>query len=128
MIRVEVSNMNLIMSSRELFLILDDCKKRFESINQKPEKTEELFYQDVKPMFELALDKVQMWKPLAEEWVKMNKPKYIHSAQIDSTIDNIEQIVLQSFYKDINKQRFHNLYNSVEYVLSSILSEIECSQ
>lgn len=117
--------MNLIMSSRAILLILEDCKQRFESIKQKPEKTEELFYQDVKPTFELILNKVEIWKPLAEDWVKVNKPKYIHSAQIESTIDNIEQIVLQSFYKDINKQRFHNLYNSVEYVMSSILNEIE---
>ncbi|WP_226666821.1 DUF1798 family protein [Metabacillus litoralis] len=116
--------MNLIMLSRELLLLLEDCKKRFELLKEKPEKTEDLFFREVKPAFDLASEKIKDWKPEADQWVKINKPKYIHSAQIDSTIDNIEQVVLQSFYKDINKQRFNNLHNSVEYVLKSILNEI----
>jgi hypothetical protein len=117
--------MELIMFSRELLQLLDDCKVRFEKIKQKPEKTESLFYNEVKPAFEMVMNQATKWKPLAEAWVKEHKPKYIHLSQIESTIDNIEQIVLQSFYKDVNNQRFHNLHNSVEYIIDSILAEIK---
>ncbi|MGM0873950.1 MAG: DUF1798 family protein [Bacillota bacterium] len=117
--------MKLIISSKELLQLMDDCKVRFELINQKPEKTEALFFNEVKPTFELVMNHVKAWKPLAEEWIKEQKPKYIHLSQIESTIDNIEQVIMQSFYKDVNNQRFHNLHHSVEYIINSILTEID---
>lgn len=117
--------MKLIMFSKVLLQLIDDCKVRFELINQKPEKTEARFYNEVKPTFELVMNHANAWKPLAQAWVKKQKPKYIHLSQIESTIDNIEQVVLQSFYKDVNNQRFHNLHHSVEYIVNSILTEID---
>lgn len=125
MIRSEVTFMNLISTSKDLLQQINESKDRFEKIIQKPEKTEALFYNEVRPAFELVMNQANKWKPLAEAWVKNRKPKYIHLSQIESTIENIEQIVLQSFYKDINKQRFHNLHHSVEYIIKSILAEID---
>jgi hypothetical protein len=116
--------MRLIISSKELLQLMNECKARFEALDQKPEKTEALFYNKVQPTFELVMNHANTWKPLAEAWVKDNKPKYIHLSQIESTIENIEQVVLQSFYKDVNNQRFHNLHYSVEYIVNSILTEI----
>ncbi|MCM3652076.1 DUF1798 family protein [Metabacillus litoralis] len=117
--------MELKMTSKELLQLLTNCKERFELVNTKPEKTEALFYDEVKPTFEKIMNQANAWKPLAEAWVKEQKPKYVHLSQIESTLDNIEQVVLQSFYKDVNKQRFHNLHHSVEYIVNSILAEIE---
>ena len=117
--------MELIISSKQLLELMDDCKARFEGRNQKPEKTESLFYNEVRPMYESVMNLAKNWKPLAEAWLVENKPKYIHKAQIESTIENIEQVVLQSFYKDINNQRFHNLHHSVEYIITSILVAIK---
>ncbi len=116
---------SLIISSHQLLQLLTDCKQRFESLHEKPEKTEAYFFEHVKPNFELIMGKTNGWEPLALEWVKEEKPKYIHHSQIESTMENIEQVVLQSFYKDINKQRFHNLHNSVEYLLNCIIDGIE---
>ncbi|MGM7721962.1 DUF1798 family protein [Metabacillus sp. Hm71] len=115
--------MNLLMLSNELLQLINDCKQRFEGFEKKPEKTEEYFFRKVKPAFELGMDKAKQWQSFAEAWVKEKKPKYIHLTQIESTIEHIEQIILQSYYKDINNQRFHNLYNSVEYILRSIQTE-----
>ncbi|KKI88749.1 hypothetical protein WQ54_30025 [Bacillus sp. SA1-12] len=115
--------MNLFMLSNELLQLINDCKERFEGLEKKPEKTEEYFFTKVKPAFEFGMNKAKLWESLAEAWVKEQKPKYIHLTQIESAIEHIEQIILQSFYNDINNQRFHNLYNSIEYILKSILSE-----
>jgi Mg2+ and Co2+ transporter CorA len=112
------------MSSKKLLQHMNECRDRFEKTILKPEKTEALFYKEVRPKFELVMNHANIWKPLAEAWVKEQQPKYIHLSQIESTIDNIEQIVLQSFYKDVNKQRFHNLHHSVEYIIKSIVSEL----
>ncbi|MDQ0225148.1 hypothetical protein CHH83_20035 [Bacillus sp. 7586-K] len=116
--------MNLEMISKNLLHAIDECKERFELIKQKPEKTEELFYNKVKPTFETVSDLTAKWKPLADDWIVKTNPKYIHLTQIESTVENIEQIILQSFYKDINNQRFYNLYNSVEYILKTMLTEL----
>jgi len=115
----------LLISSQQLLQHLEECKKRFEQLNEKPEKTEEYFYDDVKPYFELVMNKANEWKPLAVKWVSEYKPKYIHLTQIDSAMENIEQVVLQSFYKDVNKQRFHNLHHSVEYILNGMIEQMD---
>ena len=117
--------MELKTTSKELLQHLNKCKERFESVSTKPEKTEALFYDEVKPTFEKVMNQAIVWKPLAEAWVKEQRPKYVHLPQIESTLENIEQVVLQSFYKDVNKQRFHNLHHSVEYIVNSILAEID---
>lgn len=117
--------MELIQSSKELLKYMDECKARFEVTDKKPEKTEALFFNEVKPVFELIMKHAKSWKLLAETWVKEYKPKYIHLSQIESIIENTEQVVLQSFYQDVNNQRFHNLHHSVEYIIKSILAEIE---
>ncbi len=116
---------HLIKSSLHLLNDLTECRQRFESFQKKPEKTDEYFFNEVKPTFELIKDKSDIWEQYASEWIKKEKPKYIHQSQIDSATENLEQVVLQSFYKDINKQRFHNLHHSVEYLLSTMLAEIE---
>ena len=116
---------HLIKSSLHLLQCLTECKRRFESFQKKPEKTDAYFYEQVKPTFELLKVKADGWEQLASEWIKKNKPKYIHQSQIDSARENLEQVVLQSFYKDINNQRFHNLHHSVEYLLNTILAEID---
>ncbi|WP_273126014.1 DUF1798 family protein [Bacillus weihaiensis] len=116
--------MELITSSKELLTLLEECMERFNKHEVKPEKTEEYFFNQVKPSFERATTSIQIWKPLANDWIIKNKPKYIHVTQLDSTIEHIEQVVLQSFYRDINRQRFYNLHHSVEYVVESILEEM----
>ncbi|WP_216774170.1 YppE family protein [Metabacillus halosaccharovorans] len=120
-----MSYINLIKSSLHLLKCLTECKHRFDSLQTKPEKTEIYFYEQVKPTFELVKHTANAWEQHALDWIKMEKPKYIHQTQIESAMENIEQVVLQSFYKDVNKQRFHNLHHSVEYVLNTIMDEIE---
>jgi len=120
-----LSYINLIKSSQHLLELLQESKQRFESFQEKPEKTEAYFYDQVKPNFEMMKDKSNVWEQLALEWIKEKKPKYIHPSQIESAMENVEQVVLQSFYKDINKQRFNNLHHSVEYLLNNIMDEIE---
>lgn len=117
--------MTLENATRNLLLIINESKTRFEKITQKPEKTESLFYERVKPAFEEGIEQATIWKPLAQTWLLKEKPKYIHHSQIDTTLEHIEQLVLQSFYKDVNNQRFYNMYSSAEYILKSILNELE---
>lgn len=120
-----MSYINLIKSSQHLLELLQESKERFKSFQEKPEKSEAYFYNQVKPNFEMMKDKSNVWEQLALEWIKKEKPKYIHPSQIESAVENVEQVILQSFYKDINKQRFNNLHHSVEYLLNNIMNEIE---
>ncbi|MEC2075875.1 DUF1798 family protein [Metabacillus fastidiosus] len=114
----------IVYYSKQLLLYNDECLNRFMNGMKKEDV---LFFEQVKPEFEAITEVARKWKEEAINWVKEKKPKYIHELQIDSTIQNIEQIILQSFYKDTNKQRFTNLHHSVQYVLDSIISETEKS-
>ncbi|WP_307335463.1 DUF1798 family protein [Metabacillus malikii] len=117
--------MTIEVTSRKLLQELMKCKQRFEQLETKPEKSETYFYHNVKPAFEHIMEIVSLWEPMARKWVLVNKPKNIHTSQIDSTVENIEHIVLQSFYKDTNKQRFQNMYHSVEFVITAIFTGVE---
>ena len=44
------------------------------------------FYKDMKPFVDMVDEELKVWKELAYEWIKEEKPKYIHVQQIDHSM------------------------------------------
>ncbi|MFY4776022.1 DUF1798 family protein [Metabacillus sp. RGM 3146] len=85
------------------------------------------FFEEVKPAFEEASDLANAWSLEAEKWINAEKPKNLHKIQLDSTVENFEQIVLQSFYKDTKQKRHKNMRESVDYILDLIIKDQQFS-
>lgn len=116
---------HILTCSKELLRHNDECMNRFSTDFNREDVS---FFEEVKPTFELIMDLASEWRVQVERWILENKPRYINSSQIVATIQNFEQVVLQSYYKNTNVQRFKNMHHSNQYVIESIVSEIKKKQ
>ncbi|AQX55302.1 YppE family protein [Priestia flexa] len=79
------------------------------------------FFGEVKPYVDQFFYELDMWTDLVTKWLKETKPKYIHINQVDTLRENLQNVVLQSFYQETRDKRFKQMYQSNKYVLESIL-------
>ncbi|MFX3622779.1 MAG: YppE family protein [Ectobacillus sp.] len=82
------------------------------------------FYEEIQPfILEIEAD-LNKWKALSKQWVAEQRPKYIHTAQIEQTYDNLQNNALQCFVGQRKEKRFKETYKAVAFVLQRILQLI----
>lgn len=116
---------------RELTLRLRELNQN--AHQQFSERTQEAnyqvdFYNDVKPFADKVQELIDVWRPLAEAWVKRSKPKYVFPIQIKDTYDNLSIVCVTAFQKDTRKRRFYETIKSIDYVLENMLDQLERDQ
>lgn len=96
---------------------------QFTSRTQRPDyKTD--FYGTVKPFADHVQKLIDQWRPLAEDWLKSHRPKYVYPIQIKNTYDNLAIICVTAFQKDTRRRRFVETVKAIDYVLDNILSDL----
>ncbi|HLR15145.1 MAG TPA: DUF1798 family protein [Bacillota bacterium] len=60
------------------------------------------------------------WEETCLAEVKLRNVQ-VHPHQIHATAENIELLILHSYYKDLRKRRYMEYYNSSHYVCNQIL-------
>ncbi len=83
------------------------------------------FFDEVKPHADHIQTYLTEWQQSALNWIKENRPKYMHETQINNAVDAMNQFVVQSFYKETSKKRFIQSVQSVHYTLSTFLRYLE---
>lgn len=116
--------MQLKFQTEQLKKYLDFLQNIFEK-NEPPEHiSDKKFFLNMKeetaPIYEL----LEEWEQSALSFVQ-NRRVNVHPQQIISTKENIELILLHSYYIDIRKRRYMEFNQSSHYILDQILSEIE---
>lgn len=111
-----------------------DLKKEFEFLryryetNEKPkDKRNRDFFQYVKEETDPVYAKIEAWEEAANSFVKRREVK-VHPQQVASTRENMELLLLNSYYLDAKRQRYMDLYQSVFYVFDSLLNDYENSK
>ena len=116
--------MNLKANTNKLKRLIDERHQRFLNTEGPVEKKSYDFFNQVKketdPMFRLTNE----WVKEAEAFVKDRKTN-VHPNQVKSTHENIEMIILHSYFLDVHRKRFKELYQSSHYVLDMVLDDIE---
>lgn len=79
------------------------------------------FFTEVKPYADSLNAKVGKWRVLSIKWVEEVKPKHLHTAQIQSAADQLEQLSVQAFFPETSLSRFTQTSQSVKYILNQIL-------
>lgn len=102
----------------------EDAFKRLEE-NQVKEQSDTFFYKQVKPYVDVFDEQVHRWSVVCERWIKDTQPKYIHKQQIETAADNLQQVVLQSFYVSSRNVRVKKMIHANKYTLVSILETIQ---
>ncbi|ARI77287.1 YppE family protein [Halobacillus mangrovi] len=115
--------MSLKQHTEELKQLIDQRHIQFVETEGPIDKKDHSFFDKVKketkPMFNLN----NTWRDEAETFVKNRKAK-VHPNQVKSTHENIEMIILHSYYLDIHRKRFKELFQSAHYVLDMILDDL----
>lgn len=111
--------MNLLKQTETLLQESEECKSRF--FKMREENLSPDFFQDVKPHADYIQQLLQQWRQNVLLWIKDNHPKYIYEQQIDSVVEGMNQVVVQSFYKETSKKRFLQLIHSIQYTLTLLL-------
>jgi len=78
------------------------------------------FFAEVKPHADVIHQLLKEWQQEANIWIKKNQPKYMHTQQIASVVESMEQFVVQSFYKETSKKRFLDAIHSTSYTLTNL--------
>ncbi|MBU9723900.1 MULTISPECIES: DUF1798 family protein [Bacillaceae] len=65
------------------------------------------------------------WIELAIQYIRKEKPKYVHENQIEDVHENILIQSVTCFQKDTKKKRFLEQNKSIEYTLNALDRELE---
>ena len=109
--------------------LIDECEKcvsRFWQMREEDHTPD--FFVEVKPHADVIHQLLKEWQQEADKWIQANRPKYMHTQQIASAVESMEQFVVQSFYKETSKKRFLDAIHSTTYTLNifeRLVKEIE---
>nr|WP_313470252.1 YppE family protein [Lysinibacillus sp.] len=98
--------------------LIDECEhsvSRFWQMREEDRTPD--FFQEVKPHADKIHQLLKEWQQEANKWIEQNRPKYMHTQQIASAVESMEQFVVQSFYKETSKKRFLDAIHSTSYTL-----------
>lgn len=103
---------------------LDQLKDIYEA-NEPPESVNDKhFFLQMKESTAPIYDLLEKWEEQALEFVKTRKVN-VHPHQILSTKENIELLILHSYYVDIRRKRYMELNHSSHYIFDQLLRDLQ---
>lgn len=113
----------ILSLSKKLIAHLENALKRYEYAKKEGVRGD--FNTEVKPFADEVKETAVVWKEAAVKWVKDNKPKNLHSSQIETAADYLEVISVQAFFPETSRKRFLDQIQSVEFILNSMILAVE---
>ena len=108
--------------TEQLNIYLEQLKQIFLN-NAPPEHiSDRIFFTKMKTETEPIYQLLDKWEQLAMTSVK-NREVSIHPQQVQSTKENYELIILHSYYIDVRKRRYMEIYQSIQYISEQILQD-----
>lgn len=115
--------MELLKQTEILRKHLEYLRDLFEHSDPPANVKDRSFFEKVKaettPIFELTAT----WEEDALKLVK-EKKLTVHPQQITSTKENMELLLMHSYYKDARRKRYMELYNSVLYIYDQLIRDL----
>lgn len=90
-----------------------DRYERKEPVDRKNRESFLKVKQETEPIFQL----IHLWEETVEKEIHRLP---VFPNQIKNTRDNMELLLMHSYYKDVRKKRFMELYHSIRYVFNQI--------
>lgn len=102
---------------------LDQLLEIYEA-NQPPESmSDKHFFLKVKESTQPIYDLLKEWETTALDFAKQRKVT-IHPHQIISTKENMELLILHSYYVDTRRKRYMELNHSSHYIFDQLLRDL----
>lgn len=103
---------------------LAGLRELFENNTPPEDRRDKEYFEMVKvktlPIYEL----LEKWEELALKVVKEDKIS-VHPNQISSTRENMELVLMHSYYVDVRRRRYMELHQSILYVFDQLLRAIK---
>jgi len=101
---------------------LDALKKRFENTDPPVNRRDRDLFQMVKKETDPIYNLLDQWEETTLSLIKERKVK-VHPHQVTSTKENMELLLMHSYFIDVRRKRYMELYNSISYIFDQILNE-----
>ncbi|ARK30356.1 YppE family protein [Halalkalibacter krulwichiae] len=122
----EVNRSELKKLTEELIQLNQQAENHYLKARQGQAEVD--FWGMVKPFAEHVANIREQWLPLAQAFVRTEKPLHIHPNQLQQTEENLEIVAIKSFYKETSLKRQMETFKSVEFVLKQILVSLNKKQ
>lgn len=113
---------NIERITKQLIDHLDTLKEIF--LNGKKEQTEivpfETIQKEATPIFLL----IEEWESTTADLVKQRKVN-LHPAQVQSTTENLEMLLMHSYFRDVRIKKYMETYTSCLYIFKQLLGGID---
>ncbi|UCZ54824.1 YppE family protein [Bacillus shivajii] len=113
---------HLVKLSNQLLTKNQEALKHFETYRLNNEQAD--FMSLIKPFADDVHQKADEWMPLAVQFIRDEKPKYLHENQINDAHENIHIEAVTCFQADTKKKRFLERNKSIYYTIDSLLKSI----
>ncbi|ASN05541.1 DUF1798 family protein [Virgibacillus necropolis] len=107
----------------ELKKHLQLLKDNYEANDPPEDKKDMTFFMHVKSKTEPLYAMLETWETDALEIVKQRKVN-VHPHQITSTRENMELLLMHSFYIDVKRKRYMELNHSVLFIFDQLLRDL----
>lgn len=102
---------------------LEQLKVRYETNDPPEDIRDKAFFSYVKKETEPIYKHLEIWEKGVLDLVK-NREINLHPQQVTSTKENMELLLLHSFYIDIMRKRYMAFYQSVLYIFDQLLNDM----
>lgn len=116
--------MNVTEQTKELKKYLVGLKNRFENTAPPENRRDRDFFQKVKNETSPIYEALESWEEVTLILVKERRVN-VHPHQVTSTRENMELILMHSYFMDARRKRYMELHNSVLYIFDQIINELD---
>lgn len=116
--------MDLKEQTEQLKQHLHHLKDKYENDAPPENKNDRQYFIKVKEKTVPVYDLLEKWEEAALKVVKERKVN-IHPHQITSTRENMELLLMHSYYVDVRRKRYMELNHSILYIFDQLLRELE---
>jgi hypothetical protein len=116
--------MKLIFQTELLKQHLDHLKTMYEANNPPESVNDKYFFLTMKEETAPIYDLLEEWEESALEHIKATKTN-VHPHQITSTRENVELLILHSYYVDARRKRYMELNRSSHYIFDQLLRNLQ---
>src|SRR5699024_11249656 len=119
--------MELKLKTQQLKQHIDNLKERYEEHDPTKNRRDKDFFEMVKqettPVYQLLTE----WEELALASIKSREVD-VHPHQVTSTKENMELVLMHSYYIDARHKRHMELNHSIHYIFDQMINELSRSE
>lgn len=115
--------MELLNQTIQLKENLHELREIFEKSEPPKDHRDKVFFTHVRERTSPIYELLALWEENALSFVKQRIIN-VHPHQVASTRENMELLLMHSYYVDARRKRYMELYKSVLYIFDQIIDEL----